>query len=140
VLCAAVDECRRDVAGLVLVHFRQPTPGADRVLGEFGDPARHRRVPGRQRICCLDGLADLRGIGQGSVEPGEDGREYFGEFGYRAVSGVGNEVDHRVAAALEYQGVVLWNVDVVGAVDDQHRGVAVLIEQRTQRELRHACC
>ncbi len=52
--------------------------------------------------------------------------------------GVGNKVHDGVATPLEHQGVVLGHMDVVGAVDHQHRAVAVLVEQRTQGELRPA--
>ena len=48
--------------------------------------------------------------------------------------GVRNEFDHGVATSLEDQGVMLWHVYVVGSVDDQHRGIAILIEERTQGE------
>ncbi|MGB6765606.1 hypothetical protein [Mycobacterium sp.] len=34
----------------------------------------------------------------------------------------GDEVDLGVATSLEYQGVLLWDVDVVGSVDTYENG------------------
>lgn len=52
------------------------------------------------------------------------------------MSGVRKQVDFRVPTANEDKGVLLWNMDITGTIDDQHRHVRVQVEQRAQVERR----
>jgi hypothetical protein len=53
------------------------------------------------------------------------------------VACVGQKLDTCVAPPLEHERVVLRDVHVAGAVDDEHRCVDVLVEQRTERQRVH---
>ncbi len=82
----------------------------------------------------------MRRVRQLRGDPAADSGDHLAELGDGAVACVRHEFDLRVAAASKDERVVLWDVDVVGAVDDEHRCIAALIEQGSQRERGHQPC
>src|ERR1700734_375290 len=64
-------------------------------------------------------------------------RQLRGATQHGTMSNVRYQVDFGFGATLEDERISLWDEIVVCAVDDQHRSVFLLVEERTPRELLH---